>query len=298
MKNTLLSAIVAVIACGCDGGAFETVDMEQDHLEAAGSSDLAAKRPVGSFRSQGAAVGQFSLLVLKSDMTFHRETVVACLRAPCPAIALDGTYVYSLSGATRYVRFTSPDGAFVDRYAYRLLDDTTLEVRRSGTGEWQTLKDEFTGWCAEVADCAPQDLRRPMCIEGQWTCQASVCAYACGPLPVTPCEQAGGSCVASADGADPCADAILGDRNSCAARAGTMCCLPRRATTCEPVCQSGELGDGWYDSCTSELICASSCEHGRRATCGAITTRSEGWYSPLQAQGCVGALIGWSNCSK
>ena len=77
---------------------------------------------------------------------------------------------------------------------------------------------------------------------------------------------------------------------------GVTCCLPYAA--CPPVCDAiGSRSEGWYNSCTGQLICWANCE-GSTAECGAIGSRSEGWYGS-DGKGCNGTgLIGWANCSE
>ena len=137
--------------------------------------------------------------------------------------------------------------------------------------------------------------------------------YPCGPegllgvmccLPVaepSACEAAGGMCVGLRP--DACPD---GYENASAedypcgppGMLGTTCCLPRAA--CRPSCGAvGSRSEGWYDGCTGELICWTSCA-GAEATCGAIGSRSEGWYSSAgTGSGCGGgALIRWDQCAS
>jgi len=57
-------------------------------------------------------------------------------------------------------------------------------------------------------------------------------------------------------------------------------CRPPR---CRPECRAiGTRSEGWYDSCSGELIRFEQCG-GCRAECRAIGTRSEGWYSGCRA---------------
>lgn len=49
---------------------------------------------------------------------------------------------------------------------------------------------------------------------------------------------------------------------------------------CHPVCRNvGTRSEGWYSSCTQELITYESCASLTEPYCGALKTRSEGWYS-------------------
>ncbi|MBU4351413.1 hypothetical protein KKF47_01945 [Patescibacteria group bacterium] len=79
----------------------------------------------------------------------------------------------------------------------------------------------------------------------------------------------------------------------------TGCRLPAKCvyvsdqTSCKPICSKiGTELEGWYNSCTNELINKSECKECK-AICGAIGTRSEGWYNS-----CNDELIKWDNCAK
>lgn len=76
-----------------------------------------------------------------------------------------------------------------------------------------------------------------------------------------------------------------------------------RKPVCHPVCiADGVLGEGYYDSCTSQLMKNADCANLKTpdgvvqqcpAVCGAIGSKSEGWY-----MGCgSGGLIAWANCA-
>jgi predicted secreted protein len=55
-----------------------------------------------------------------------------------------------------------------------------------------------------------------------------------------------------------------------------------RATrrVCQPICKNiGHASEGWYSSCTNELIKHGKCAGLSQPFCGALKTRSEGWYS-------------------
>jgi hypothetical protein len=219
-----LVAMLAVLgAFGCDGTAVNPEDEAVDVLDNAEKAD-GVVRPLGTYRNDAAAVGDFALVTLKADKTFYRETVVACFRAPCDPIRETGTYSWSKSGATRYVRFL--DGAtheLIDRYAYTLDGDAlTLRVPHTNDRQHFTLTTE--AWCDVAADCGVQGLGQGDCV-GEWTCAtAHQCAWEC--QSATPCEAAGGACVAVYPGT--CPDGVIGDAADfgCGPGRGVQCCLP------------------------------------------------------------------------
>jgi len=115
-----------------------TVDGANDNLP--DEDDLRGKedgveRPVGTFRLEEAQAGEFTLLVLKTDKTFHSETMVYCFAAPCYPVALDGTYKYTRSGHTLYIRFQDLEGRDAGRFAYTY-DGSTLSLRKTYTDTW------------------------------------------------------------------------------------------------------------------------------------------------------------------
>jgi hypothetical protein len=120
-------AIVAIFFTGCatDGSDDDDID---DVADEAGKADGVA-RPVGTYES---ATGPIEQLVLRSDKTFERtDSGIASLVA--------GTYTFTKSGATRYIRFFE-DGALLDRYAYRIGAEDTLELRQIYTSDWNKLQ--------------------------------------------------------------------------------------------------------------------------------------------------------------
>jgi hypothetical protein len=335
-KLAVVFAMVSLGAFGCGVADDTGDDRAQDVIDDAGKAD-AVSRPTGSFRSQEASAGQFTLVVLNEDRTFHREMMVYCFAAPCNPVAQSGTYTFSKSGDTRYIRFLDADGNLVDRYAYTWAADT-LKLRSSGGTAWQALRTGGDGWCAVPDDCEGQGLVHIECV-GQWVCESNSCAYSCETTNA--CEAAGGSCVALYPGT--CADGTVGDANeySCGGALGVQCCLPAAPqngctakggtcvavypgtcdngimsntpevacgpagtvgttcclpySACVPECRNvGTNDEGWVNPCTGAPICKATCG-GETARCGAIGSRSEGWYASM---GCIGGggLIGWANC--
>ena len=258
-KSVLFAAMFALVAFGCDGAVSNPDDLAEDQLDD-GKADLGIERPVGTFRAVPPSAGAFTVVAIKADRTFHLEQIVYCFRAPCPPIATEGSYSYSSSGSTRYIRFKDAEGNLIDRYAYKVAAGT-LKLRLVGQDVWQTLEKSADAWCATPADCDVQGIIHPMCWGG-FTCAANACAYRCGLIePTNPCEQAGGACVALYPGS--CADGEIGDANtySCGGGLGVMCCLPRPASS--PLspdwCADGTIAQGassfidWADGKQCEI---------------------------------------------
>lgn len=176
MKTTALAiATFALLGLGCEGAAVD--DLGPDVIDTAGKAD-GVVRPVGSFWQEGAAPGEPLVVVLKTDMTFHYETLVVCVVAPCNPIAHDGTYAWSKSGTTRYIRFLDAEGNLIERFAYKLSGDT-LKLRAKGATAWLALDRKFgEGWCAAAEDCWHQEITTVSCM-GRFTCEANACAFEC-----------------------------------------------------------------------------------------------------------------------
>lgn len=153
--------------------------------------------------------------------------------------------------------------------------------------------------CNRASDCAPNGCASPTCTaEGACGCDCAAsppvpyacpdgttvphCACAdgvwrCEPHPERACPTL---CRPGDAEAWPCPDGASAPWCTCAA---DDACAPR----CERV---GEADEGFYDGCTGALVRKGACAGCEVAHCGAIGTRSEGWYS------CAGELLGWFFC--
>jgi hypothetical protein len=244
MRSTivaLLASLALVLGIGCDpANEVNADDSANDVLDNADKAD-GVVRPVGTYtRTLLASEHGIVSLTLKTDKTFHRVVKFYCPPgALCQVgpMMLDGTYGWSKSGSTRYIRFLDDRGDLIDRYAYTL-DGNTLSLRSSGSStsfDLTRVSDE--GWCSVDEDCQLQDLTAQLRCPGYFTCQDSACVYQCG-IQKTPCAEAGGSCVALYPG--NCADGVVGsaDEYSCGGGLGVMCCLPKP----EPVTCGGFRG--------------------------------------------------------
>ena len=78
----------------------------------------------------------------------------------------------------------------------------------------------------------------------------------------------------------------------------TCVCEPVEAQECMPVCDAiGSRSEGWYDSCTHDLIGWAQC-NGCEAECRNAGTRSEGWFDTC-GQGMNGSgLITFAECAE
>lgn len=140
--------------------------------------------------------------------------------------------------------------------------------------------------CASAGCRASSSCRTDtQCASGQ-ACVGGVCVA----RQSNACVAAGGTCRGLRPGA--CGpDARPGDVStySCGGPVGVMCCVP----LCRPFCGAvGSRSEGWYEGCGGALIGFASCR-GQTAECKAVGSRSEGWY----ASGTNGALVRWADCA-
>jgi hypothetical protein len=261
-------AFVFVIAAlgtyGCDSTTSNPDDSAADVTDNSDKAD-GVVRPEGTYTHAAAAAGDFTVVILNADKSFHREMLVMCITTPCNPVATDGTYGWSKSGSTRYVRFLDANGALIDRYAYTLSGDV-LTLRTPDTNHTQKLKlTTVTTPCA-AAGGSCVGLYPGACANGTvgdantYGCGGGVGVMCCLP-PQNTCQTAGGTCVPLVP--DACANGTLGDATtySCGGGVGVQCCLPPQnpcqtaGGTCVPLvpdaCANGTLGDANTYGCGS-----------------------------------------------
>jgi hypothetical protein len=237
--SLVFSILVAVALAGCD--LLDLISDQQIDNEV--PIENVVPRPLGTYRQDVANAGDFTLLTLKDDQTFHRETMIYCFAAPCEPLQENGIYEFTKGGYSSYIRFYASDGTLIDRYAYQLYPSQggTLNLRKAGNvGKWFTLTYSSEAWCGIPADCELQGMYPLVLCLGYWICSDNVCQFKCGELNL--CEQAGGECVALTP--DSCKDGVIGDYSKypCGPRdlLGIECCLPN------PCPQGVAVGTGTY----------------------------------------------------
>jgi len=103
---------------------------------------------------------------------------------------------------------------------------------------------------------------------GHWECQCGQCAPVCD--------------------VDTCGDGFC---DLAGGETPDSCPLDCKKEHCWPVCGAiGSRSEGWYDSCTGELIRWANCADCV-AECRYCPSKSEGWYDS-----CTGELIRWDDC--
>lgn len=215
MRNVMVA--VMLVAAGC--GSELPADGEPDQIDDAGKAD--SSQPLGNFSGQ-VKLGQIRDLTLNHDKSYIKFTqVIDCIPGPCRPE--EGSYKYSHSSTTKYLRFYDADGNFVERYAYKL-DGDKLSLKADHNGSWfyltrtnlSALDDACGGFTRAPKQCAA----------------GLQCVFTHGPdVPgtcqnpsVNPCVKAGGECVALTPSS---CDGEVGDARqfSCGGGLGVECCF-------------------------------------------------------------------------
>jgi hypothetical protein len=227
MRNFILAT--TILAAGCSGGE-DMNDNQPDQVDVLDKAD--SSTPVGNFMGS-VHVGQITDLTLDSNNHYdYFIQMVDCIPGPCQAEK--GTFKYSHSSTTKYLRFYDSDGNYQTKYAYKL-SGTQLSLREANTTSWFVLTKTKLGG---IGDSCGGFVATPH------KCAASLsCVYTNVPdVPGTcqdpdsnPCVQAGGECVGLAPGN---CDGEVGDarKYSCGGGLGIECCFPSSTPPAGPSC--------------------------------------------------------------
>jgi hypothetical protein len=181
MRNFLLS-FAAIAACSTQPATDNSDQLDQP----VGKAD-AASRPSGTYQNPSPSTGEFTVLTLNDDHTFSYFIAGSCHLGPaCAARLTTGTYLFTHSRSHRYIRFYDDNGVFLDRYAWHLDADGTLEVNLDADTYWYSLAPQPSqptqaNQCTLDTDCSgilPQFCR--VCSDGtescaHWSCVANSC---------------------------------------------------------------------------------------------------------------------------
>jgi hypothetical protein len=213
-KQFWLAALM-VTAFGCGEA---PIDNEPDVVDDVTKAD--AVYPSGTYENQHPSVGELAELTLNPDHTFSRKfQMVDCI----PAIACGperGTYKFTHSSTTKYIRFYDYDGTFLDKYSYKLYTNS-ITLRDSNNyfsmekSKYAGLGEHCGGFVFQPKECAPG-------LECVYTGVPDV-PGTCQDPKANPCVQAGGSCVALYPGT--CPNGVTGGY-SCGGGLGVTCCMP------------------------------------------------------------------------
>jgi hypothetical protein len=183
-------AILALIPAFALGFLSCTVDPATENEENIAEEDEATlvigdreSNMHGTYRAIATGPGGMTLLVLKTDGTYHRAITLMCPWAgPCGLAAKDdGQFSIRRRGGLSYM-FLYSDSGRVNNYEYLLRGDT-LRLRRLDQRTFISMtKTVEASWCDERQDCLLQNLRDPSC-PGVWYCGLNLCNYACMAVP-------------------------------------------------------------------------------------------------------------------
>lgn len=137
----------------------------------------------GTYRAFVISPGTLSLLVLKTDGTYHRAIPMPCPTwEPCDVAEDDGQFSIRHGAVASYLVLYSDTGG-VGKYEFVLQGDT-MRIRPFGQKSFVLMeKTAEESWCGERRDCFLQNLSVPSC-PGVWHCGANLCDYACMNGPV------------------------------------------------------------------------------------------------------------------
>lgn len=186
-----IASVLAFAACGGDKTSNESARSQaQQAMPAADSLEYA-----GTFTSATRQVGDFTQLVLKTDGTYHRATLVACFREPCDPVQQDGLFRFSREATRAYLDFYQLNSEQIERYDYSRHGDLMNLHVVGRPGEGFSMQRAPVAWCASSGDCAVQNLADGPCA-GQYVCGRNMCNFQCGPAPeiaVAPVKARSGS---------------------------------------------------------------------------------------------------------
>ncbi len=180
MLRTQLAFLALLPALALGWGACTGETDSGDDAVAEEGAAMVAPRPglFGTFRGKPTALGGLTMLVLKSDGTYHRARLFVSETAPY-APADDGIYQITVRGGATMMTLYPNASDVVDRYQYVLAGDT-LRVWPVDMRAWTTLKrTPDAAWCDVPRDCDLQNLPVGVCA-GTWNCGGNVCDYTCG----------------------------------------------------------------------------------------------------------------------
>ena len=135
----LTTSLLAISLAACAADPYPD-DSAADTEVTDGKADgwLGSVAPQGTYLAADAGAGQFTKMIVKTDKSYERDSVVECIAAPCNPVAQTGKYKITHGGGTDYLRFLDGSGKLVDRYAFEI-HGRQLRVRKVGSTDWQDL---------------------------------------------------------------------------------------------------------------------------------------------------------------
>jgi hypothetical protein len=179
----LLLAVVGMsMFAGCAESTDETDDSGADQID--GKEDGSIVYPSGIYNNNSSQLvfGHLFNVTLSPDHTFSRMEETECVgTVSCGQLA--GTYKFSHSDTTHYIRFLDQNGTLIDRYAFKTSSDgEKLSLRRVGQTSWFYLTNLDTRSLSQGAKC--EDSKG----NSLGTCKNPFACVASGPSPSAPMQ--------------------------------------------------------------------------------------------------------------
>jgi hypothetical protein len=127
MRNFFIAALAVTAACS-----HSPMTDSSDQLDKPIGKADAASYPSGTFTNASPLIGTLSVLTLNSDFSFSRFAPGLCPGGgTCTPVMTTGTYLFTHSHSSHYIRFYDDSGNALDRYEWTL-DAGTLSLARVG----------------------------------------------------------------------------------------------------------------------------------------------------------------------
>jgi hypothetical protein len=204
-----------------------------------------------------------------STRRYFADQTVQCLRAPCPAVRIDGAF----RATSRYLYITVNGEA--KRYSHTFNGDE-LTLREGRTVAYRLRR--AASYCAQASDCGEQRLITPRCV-GRMTCSTdNRCVYRCNTTP--------GACTSNSDcAADSfCSGTTCGGAGTCARRPEACTALYQPVCGCDGrnygnACAAANHGIRVASSgecAPAPRACRTNAECGPASMCSAATCGGPG----------------------
>jgi hypothetical protein len=141
MRTITTLVACSLLATACVASSDDSDDNDPDTIDnVSGKTD--GNYPGGVYKSDSDAHdGSVGSVTLSMDKTFSRTLkVAACPQLDAGCANSAGTYTFSHSSSTHYIRFLDSSGTLIDRYAWKLSGET-LSLRATGDTTWYKLEN-------------------------------------------------------------------------------------------------------------------------------------------------------------
>lgn len=169
MTRKMIFALPLVIALGCGGMAQNSDDNGIETDDTTAKAD-AASYPLGYFWNNQVPDGAIETLILLDNGIYR------LIWQGQDRVKASGTYAFTHTTSTKYLKLSDEQGNLVDRYAYvyKNYGDgmADLTLRKSGSTTTEVLnKWGNSGACFEASDCSRQGAVSECTEMTTWTCE-------------------------------------------------------------------------------------------------------------------------------